>query len=333
MSSTTPHPTARHRFRWTSAVLIAGLGLALVMPAHRVIAAERPSATPSPASSPSRTPHTFAAIRDGRVVVLSSSTGRVLRYLTGARSVGGDTSPAVDDRRRVVYFTRTTGTCNASLLAVPYGGGRARVVDRSPGRHFYPIPDRSGQRLAYLTYSCEPGSDMVTVRDLRTGRTRGLTVPSANAELQSMTWVQNRSVLAVVVWRLDLPEQPTELRLLDVRRSGSVLQGRLVTAAAGCVFTQIARRGPRNELAAAEICLVDGERFQRLVAVDPVAGTRGRVLATVPADQGFVNSLDADGSGRHLIYMAVSPAGGPTAYALQGGTTRRLAADVAFPTW
>ncbi|HEU4347682.1 MAG TPA: hypothetical protein VFR35_07830 [Actinoplanes sp.] len=239
----------------------------------------------------------------------------------------------MDDRRQIVYFTRTTGTCNAPLLVVPYGGGQARVVDQSPGRHFYPTLDRSGHRLAYLSYSCEPGFDVVTVRDVRTGRARGITVPSGNAELQSMAWVQNRPVLAVVVWRLDLPEQPTELRLLDVRRSGSVLQGRLVTPAAGCVFSQVARRGPRNELAAAEICYVDGERFQRLVFVDPVAGARGRVLATVPADQGFVNSLDADGSGRHLIYMAVSPTEGPGAYALQGGTTRRLATDVTFPTW
>jgi hypothetical protein len=272
------------------------------------------------------------AIRDGRVAVLSTGTGRVLRFLTAARPFPDDT-PAVDDRRQTVYFTRGTGKCNAPLLAVPYGGGAARVVDRSPGRHLYPTVDRSSHRMAYLSYSCQPGSDVVTVRNLRTGRTRGITVPSGKAELQSMAWVQNRPVLAVVVWRLDLPEQPTELRLLDPRRSRTVLQGRLVTPAGGCVFSQVARRGPRNELAAAEICFLAGERFQRLVTVNPVAGVRGRVLGRVPADQGFVNSLDVDGSGRHLIYMAVPAIGAPGAYTWRNGASRRLATDVIYPSW
>jgi hypothetical protein len=308
-------------------------------PARTAPAANAPSATaPAPLAAhpsspkPAGIPRTFAAIRDGRVAVLSTGTGRLLRYLTAAHPLGGATGPAVDDRRQTVYFAGTTGTCNVPLLAVPYGGGRARVVDGSPGRHLSPTLDRSSHRLAYLSFSCTQVLDMITVRDLRTGHTRSLTIPPA-AEVQSMAWVQDRPVLAVVVWRLDLPGRPTQLHLLDTRRSRSVHQGRLVTAAAGCDFTQVARRGPRNKLAAAEICFIDGKRFQRLVDVDPVAGSRGRVLATVPADHGYVNSLDVDGSGRHVMYMGMSTTAGPSAYVLQDGRPRRLTTDVTFPTW
>jgi hypothetical protein len=173
---------------------------------------------------------------------------------------------------------------------------------------------------------------VVTVRDLRNGHVRRITIPPG-AEVESMAWVQNRPLLAVVVWRPDLPERPTELRLLDVDRSQTVHDGRILTAADGCVFTQVARRGPRPELAAAEICFIDGRRFQRLVDVDAVAGARGRVHATLPTHHDFINSLDVDASGRHLIYMGTSATRGPSTYVLQDGAPRRLASDTGFPCW
>jgi hypothetical protein len=290
-----------------------------------------PTVNPS-SPAPASPPPTFVAIRDGRVAVLSTVSGRVLRFLTAAGPMGAGGRPAVDSRRQTVYLTGTTGTCNAPLVAVPYAGGRTQVVDRSPGRHLWPTVDR-GHRIAYLSYPCtEEDRDVVTVRDLRNGHVHSIAIPSGT-EVHSMAWVQNRPLLAVVVWRLDLPERPAELRLLDVYRSHTVHDGRLVTAADGCVFTQVARRGSRPELAAAEICFIEGRRFQRLVDVDAVAGVRSRVHTTLPTGHDFITSLDVDGSGRHVIYMGMSVNGGPSTYILKDGTPRRLATDLAFPSW
>ncbi|HEY6314763.1 MAG TPA: hypothetical protein VIY52_28730 [Streptosporangiaceae bacterium] len=143
--------------------------------AVHVSGAEAPAST---ATGPF--PATFVGISTGatggRLAVHSAANGRVLKYLTAAEPGGGPGLPSLSADGTVI-FQRGTGSCAATIDAVPAGGGPERVLIPMVGRGNQaimpglPSSSADGRYLSYLTARCSaPLDETVHLRNLHTGR-------------------------------------------------------------------------------------------------------------------------------------------------------------------
>ncbi|TDO47290.1 hypothetical protein EV643_109183 [Kribbella sp. VKM Ac-2527] len=302
--------------------MIRLLVLALALPALIVGTAATAQAT-AQHDSVAGQPATFVASRDGVVVLVSSTTGRVLRALTTPQPGGRDSDPYLADSGRTVVFVRGTGTCSSSILAVPRWGGRTRVlVPGTTGMFSQPRLSRDGRLLAYQRHDCAARPAGLMVRTLRTGATHTIAVPG-NGEALSYTFTANgrRLITALYVGTYQVWSIPVRAR--------SVAAGRLLhPAQAGCFARHLTAIGPSRYVAVDQYCPTTGE--EKVLKVDNRTGRRVGVLALVPTSVVGLAGIDFDATGRHLLLQDQ----GSTVYTVtHGAKMAPIATGFQSATW
>jgi hypothetical protein len=292
----------------------------------------RPAPVPSTAPATGRLPGTFVGDLGGRVAVVSTRTGKVVRTLYGPHPFGTDSyTVGTSPDQTTVYFSHYGDDPCAGLgvFRVPAAGGRpVRVVDGENPESMIKV-SADGSRLAYVSAPCPSTGQLdVVVRDAAGRLVRRWPAASAGAGLAldgvSLSPDGRRVAVGVTDQELIL----LGVRVLDVARDRSIADGRLIKAPdPGCDLV-VAEFQPRTgRLAAFErrFRTVSGgiakERF-RLVYLDPGSGrllSRGFAFDD-PGNDLSVSSMDFDQSGRHLLYQvgSANPADGEGPHPVTG---------------
>jgi hypothetical protein len=249
--------------------------------------------------------------RPARVAVVSTTTGKVTRYLTGPAPARTSLQrPALSPDRAWVYYSLSGTAGKAGTYRVPFGGGAATKVTGTTGQTLAVSPD--GSKLLLDARSETRGRYGLVVLDLTSGRERFLAFPFPQAgEVFGYAWSPDSRQVALVRGPLfDGDRFPAQLFLLDVA------DGRWRTA------VSFDPRGPVPEFAELNLAwpaprrVVFIARFAdsdavpgryRLVEVDPRTGnlTPGAAaLATDPSPGRRVTPrfIDFDAGGRYLLY-------------------------------
>jgi hypothetical protein len=250
-----------------------------------------------------------------RVAVVSTSTGKVVRYLTGPAPAGTDLGrPALSPDRAWVYYsltaaTGTPGTARAGTYRVPFAGGPATKLTGTASGGLAVSPD--GSKLLLESPVASPWRYGLAVLDLASGKERFMAFPFRQAgDIFGYAWSPDSRQVAVVRGPvLDSETFPVQLFLLDVA------SGRWRTAvsfdAGGPVPEpgqgELAWPAPRRVTFVARFAGSDTTPgTYRLVGVDPGTGRRtpGPVLSRDPNGTSRVapGLLDLDASGRYLLY-------------------------------
>jgi hypothetical protein len=246
-----------------------------------------------------------------RVGVVSTSTGKVIRYLSGPPAAGASVSrPVVSADRRWVYYTVSAGSGPPQTYRVPFAGGPTTKVAETAGGNLVVSPD--GSKLLFDATVAPGGRYGFTIRDLARGAERFIPFPFPQAgDVFGYAWSpDSRQVALVRGTVLDNERFPTQLFLLDVAT------GRWQQA-----VTFDANHGPAPEVGHLNVAWPAARRLafvariagsgtvpgkHQLVYVDPQTGklTPSVVLASDlnNLSRVEVNLLDFDASGRSLIY-------------------------------
>jgi hypothetical protein len=246
-----------------------------------------------------------------RVGVVSTSTGKVIRYLSGPPAAGAVVArPVVSADRRWVYYTVSAGGGPPQTYRVPFAGGPATKVAETAGGNLVVSPD--GSKLLFDARQAPGGRYGFTIRDLARRTERFIPFPFPQAgDVFGYAWSPDSRQVALVRGAvLDSEKFPTQLFLLDVAT------GRWQPA-----VTFDANHGPAPEFGQLNVAWPAARRLafvariagsgtvpgeHQLVYVDPQTGklTPSVVLASDPNKVSGVevNLLDFDASGRYLIY-------------------------------
>jgi hypothetical protein len=273
-----------------------------------------PTATPAAGRPPSFVtliaPPNSSATRPPRVAVVSTSTGEVVRYLTGPPPAGtGLTRPALSPDRAWVYYGLTGTGRKAGTYRVPFGGGPATKVTGTVGWSLLVSPD--GSRLLLDDRSTPRPQRGIVLRDLASGRERFLAFPFPEAgEIFGYAWSPDSRQVALVRGPMSDGDPPPQLFTLEVA------SGRWRPAvsfdARGPVpdFAELnlAWPAPRRVVFIARFADSDSVPGRyRLVGVDPRTGRlspQATVLASDPSADRRVTPryADFDAGGRYLLY-------------------------------
>jgi hypothetical protein len=246
-----------------------------------------------------------------RVGVVSTSTGKVIRYLSGPLPADASVSrPVVSADRVWVYYTVSVGGGPPQTYRVPFAGGPTAKVAETRGGN--PLVSPDGSKLLFDARQAPRGRYGFTIRDLARGAERFLPFPLPQAgDVFGYAWRPDGRQVALVRGAVhDNEKVPTQLFLLDVA-SGSWRVVVTFDANRGPVpqwsRLNVAWPTPRRLAFVARIAGSDKlpGRYQ-LVYVDPRTGklTLSVLLASDPntSSRVEVNFLDFDASGRYLIY-------------------------------
>jgi hypothetical protein len=283
---------------------------------------DRPSPGPfvtEPAVSPGQAadiPDTIVALDHGnfgvegdeRIVVIETSTGRLLRVLakgtTGAEPISFGPSLALTPDGRTVYFEQLTSGSHCAagrIMTVPLTGGTPRLVVEGTAVAISP----NGRMLAYVAMGqTKPDCtrpDLV-VRDLNSGRERRWrwaaedpNDPYQQRGAQKLAWAPNGRHLAFErnvgdpmeqVWVLDTTRGTTLLDAINVTPDRKVWSSPTYIAAGLAVI-----EGIRS--------IHDPEGVSgRIILVDP---SDGRVLRQLWGEVDGLVNIDAEVRGEHVV--------------------------------
>ena len=293
-----------------------------------------PDVKPSPATpAPGTTPHpaTTGAVAAGpppsfvtvvepatgssstrppRIAVVSTSTGQVVRYLTGPPPAGtGLVRPALSPDRAWVYYSLSGSGTRTGTYRVPFGGGPATRVTRTVGWGLAVSPD--GSKLL-LDARGQPGWRYgLIVLDLASGRERFLAFPfPQRGDVFGYAWSPDSRQIALVRGPVSDGDPPAQLFVLDVAGGHWRTAASFGTRGPVPEFAErnLAWPAPRKVVFIARFANSDSVPARyRLVEVDPRTGeqtSRPTVLATDPSAGRRVTPrfLDVDSSGRYLLY-------------------------------
>jgi hypothetical protein len=279
------------------------------------------TATTSPATSTTVAPRellgTFTSDLGGRVVVLSTRTGELVRTLFGPHALGTQAyAVGMSPDRATVYFSNEGGDpCQSpGVFRVGAGGGRAVTVVAGENAAGAIKVAADGSRLAYLGAPCPSTGQLdVVVRDAGGALVGRWLAGSAGAGVTAdgVSLSPDGRLLAIPISR-----NLTFLgvRVLDVARDRSIADGRLLKAPdPGCALVQTEFHPRNGRLAAFERCPPRDPqgtvpRF-RLVYLDPASGrllSRSFAFDDHSGADLHVATMDFDQSGRHLLYAVSS---------------------------
>jgi hypothetical protein len=283
-----------------------------------------PGPVPSTATTPAtgKLPATFVGDLGGRVAVVSTSSGKVVRTLFGSQPPGspGYGVGITPDRSTVYFSLEGPEGCNQrGIFRVPSGGGRpVRVVadDNAGGLIRF---SADGSRMAYTSLPCPDTGEHgdIVVREADGTLVRRWKTPSYDSRIsvgQVSLSPDGRSVAVPTVHILDA----VGVQVLDVARTDAFDDGRLVkTTDPGCTLVAADFQPRSGHLAAFEGCrpgggLTGSPSRYRLVYLDPASGdVRSRAFSFVNTGGDLhVPTMDFDAGGRHLLYTVTS--GTPT---------------------
>jgi len=309
-------------------------------------APQRPAEVPAkpvvPAPGPARVPATYVAYDavNERIALVTTGTGKVLRYLTPSKDRTGDFRISPD--HRTVYlsewgpadfdcvlavdwqpFSMSTGAPQAGTLQLP--ALFARSVDGTTTAEV---------RTRRAGKDCERS---LVVRDERSGVERSWPLPT-NMLIQTLVISPDGRRVAWQSTDLDDsrygPDKLPDDGVFEVGRDRAVLQ--LMPPAVE--HADCARTAPQFDPRNGHVLLIDSCTGQKpaLVEVDPATN---RVLGRTPLDlkldpnpfggDGFVFSLSVDASGRNVLIEG----SGSEVYALTDGRLRRLPGRHLSPAW
>jgi hypothetical protein len=246
-----------------------------------------------------------------RVGVVSTATGKVIRYLSEPPAAGAVVArPVVSADRRWVYYTVSAAGGPPQTYRVPFAGGSAAKVAETAGGNLVVAPD--GSKLLFDARQAPGGRYGFTIRDLPRRTERFIPFPFPQAgDVFGYAWSPDSRQVALIRGAITDSERfPTQLFLLDVAT------GRWQPA-----VTFDANHGPAPEPGHLNVAWPAARRLafvariagagtapdkHQLVYVDPQTGklTPSVVLASDPnnVSRVEVNLLDFDASGRYLIY-------------------------------
>jgi hypothetical protein len=267
-----------------------------------VAGTDRPPEPAAPAARPIRTaaPASFVAVVGGRVAVVSTTSGKVIRYLSEAPKGDGQFFIALSEDRDTVWFSDVAVCGHSGIYRVPYRGGAAVRVDRSANAEALTV-SQDGSKLVYHPLGCHGGSPAFAVLDLRTGKTRTWAYSQRGEVLGAMTWSPDGRHLAYIEFYGN-GELRTRAWLLDTTGPGTSLAASrpLPPPDKGCQVRGLAWQPGTGRLAISEAC----PTTHQLVVVNRPGG---KVLSRpLRVDQSF-GGLNFDPSGRHLLYTTGAP--------------------------
>jgi len=282
-------------------------------------------------------PARFVAELDGRIVVVSTETGRVERRLTTQEPGGGATEPAVSPDGRTVWFSRGDGSCAAHLASVPVAGGGEQKLPGSgeAGPEGAPLPRPGRDQLAYSRTSCSDSGQALVIGDLRGLEGHG------QLGLVPLGWSRDGTRL------LATTADGAQVRLLEVNNTGAIVADdelALPDGTAGCTL-EVAGFSPDDNggYVAERRCSSSGGSGagrRSLVLLDKDGGFRQTVLR-LPRGQDFVDSLAFDATGHSLLYSTAPVRSGGTQaneislWLWRDGTSQLFARQSRFhhPAW
>jgi hypothetical protein len=301
------------------------------------LAPVKPPAT-TPAPTPTSTPHpttTTGPVAAGpppsfvtlvgspspsapppRVAVVATSTGRVVRYLTGPAPAGGDwpTRPALSPDRAWVYYSLTGAGGRAATYRVPFGGGPATKVTGTVGISLAVSPD--GSKLLLDARNGPRWRYGLVVRDLASGRERFMAFPFPQAgDIFGLAWSPDSRQVALVRGPITDNERfPTQLFVLEVASGHWRTAVSFDAGGPAPIYGELGLAWPAPRRVAFVARVADSDTAPgryRLVVVDPRTGklTPLAVLASDPSAIRGVRTrlLDFDAGGRYLLYGVDGP--------------------------
>jgi hypothetical protein len=316
--------------RWRRAAVAAATACALT--GGLVIAGtDRPPEPVGPARPIGTPPASFLAGVGGRVAVVSTASGKVVRYLTQAPAGKGQFYFALSEDRGTVWFSDVDVCGHSGIYRVSYQGGAAVRVDRSANAEALTV-SQDGSKLAYRPLGCHGGgpSSAFAVLDLRTGKTRRWAYSQRGEVLGPMTWSPDGRYLAYIEFYGNGTLR-TRAWLLDTTGPGKSLAASrpLPPPDKGCQIRGLAWQPGTGRLAISEACPTS----HQLVFVD---GPGGKALSRpLRVDQSF-GGLDFDPSGRHLLYTTGAPGipfSARTTWRWDGTRAVEIGRGYAMPTW
>jgi hypothetical protein len=326
----------------TGVLLAVGLGVGLGLRGHGAAptvnqprppvtnpAPEVPSTTATTNPRPTSTtaagtgftgdvPGTFVASIGGRVAVISTATGKVVRTLWGP---GPDPSGTYEyavglspDRKTVYFSSQAANPCaEPGVFRMPVNRGQATRIVANETAQGLIRTSADGSRLAYTASACpSTGTAEIVLRDASGALLHRWSAASAGLRSLAVSLSPDGRQLAVPVFR-DL--DPVGVRILDASTGASITDGRLIRAPdPGCGLVNAAFQPQTGQLAVFERCLAKDPqsgtppRF-RLAYLDPGSGrSLSRSLAFddhTGADL-HIDSMDFDQTGGYLLYAVGS---------------------------
>jgi hypothetical protein len=189
-----------------------------------------------------------------------------------------------------------------------------------------------GARLAWVDQRClDQTLERVTVHNLADGTQQYWAIPAA-VRVGRLALSPDGDRLAMLVGRSGRPT--VELRTVDLSRSGSILDGRVLASPdAGCQFSQAAYRPGDEQLAVVESCPAGAPDRLRLLHLDPASGARQAPPLVFHRGTAAVGALDFDPSGTHLIYVLVQQDQSNATWRSGNGKTVRIGEGYRNPSW
>ncbi|MGQ0805887.1 MAG: TolB family protein [Actinomycetota bacterium] len=292
---------ARRRRRQTVRDAASGLAAAAVIVGGVVgLAALRDDETGNVTAGPTSTqPREIAAIVDGKVVVLSSADGTIVRTLAEGADADGASTIAVSPDGKTVYFTRvqTDALCELDappqIVSVPVDGGPIAIV-ASGGN---PVLSPDGRYIAYASggpNQCGP-TNLLVVQELNTDQFRQQLYEGGEDVLsvEPYGWsVDSQRLLYRTV-----PAASDDIRTYELEPATGAPPRSISLPEAGGPAVYL---GEHTGLAVA----VPQSNSAHVLALDPATGASGLLfeLSEVP-----VVTLDADPTGDHVLAVALAP--------------------------
>jgi hypothetical protein len=311
--------------------VIAVSAAVLGMAAGAIAAANSAAAKPAV-----RAPRTFVAttaVAPTRLARYSTTTGRLLKYLTTPQPGGGVGEPELSADGRTIVFPRGQGSCAETIDTVPARGGTERVLIPMTGLGATAtLPDPGASLSAdgrYLLYSMTTCANLnhhaVYLRNLRTGRTVRLARRGPEL-LFAAAFIKHDRQVAYISYG----PSHGELAVLNLRP----LRLRFYAAPRGCRYGPLATPGTGRLLTGTLNC----GRVVKIVTVSPssfritatLAVIRGRCqqAISVSSAQRDPKALLLEVTGCHDTERILTIRNGKTTVLLSGPSRRMPQAPV-----
>lgn len=253
-----------------------------------------------PPPDPTQPPSAVAAVTtEGRVVMLDPATGEeIMAVAVGAETdafAGIDLSPD----GQFVFFVRPRGVEDREIVRTPARGGDLRVVATGHG----PSASPDGTRLAHVGLEAEfKTPDRVSIRPIGGEEVQDLLLESREgvdptAFVDSVVWAGQGRLAYLVAF-----EEAGDVFLVGTDHEGSLWDGeRVRPGGSEGTWNEVTYRSEADALAVVVGCC--HPQFDAWWEIRSAEARSGGAVETLLAIGGPATDIDADPSGRHLVFV------------------------------